>query len=139
MKANERKSDLLATALAVGGTVQSAAKHAKMSEAAAYRRQKDPALQARVREIRGELVTRAIGKLSAAMTKATDTLYKLLDAKSENVQLGASRSIIELGAKLKDVEIEQRVADLERRLTESERSRMPFGPQRAPGTNRRMG
>jgi hypothetical protein len=48
-----------------------------------------------------------------------DTLRGLLAGESESVKLGAARSILELGWKLKEaVELELRIAALEQRLRE---------------------
>ena len=56
------------------------------------------------------------GKMADGMAEAADTLRGLLNAEGENVRLGAARSILELGTKLRDaVEIEERLVELERR------------------------
>jgi hypothetical protein len=58
----------------------------------------------------------AMGRLAAAATKATDTLERLMTSTKDTVALGAARSVLELGQRLREsVELEQRIAALERR------------------------
>jgi HEAT repeat protein len=52
--------------------------------------------------------------MADGMAEAADMLRQLLAAKSENVRLGAARSLLELGVKLREaVELEERVRLLE--------------------------
>jgi hypothetical protein len=62
------------------------------------------------------MVAEAVGRLDG-MVSAADTLRDLLSAKGEAARLGAARSILELGAKLRDsVEVEARLRALEEKL-----------------------
>jgi hypothetical protein len=109
-----KNDDLLATALAVGGTVEGAAHHAGVSERTAFRRLQDPAFRERIAGARRRMFEQAAARLTARSTSAADALGDLLGADSESVRLGAARSILELGAKLREaVELEARVAELE--------------------------
>ncbi|VTR92512.1 Uncultured bacterium genome assembly Metasoil_fosmids_resub OS=uncultured bacterium PE=4 SV=1 [Gemmata massiliana] len=113
--------DALATALAAGKTVAEAATTAGVSEATAYRRQRDEAFIARVRELRAGFVTAAAGRLASTMTTAADVLGDLLGSASENVRLRAADRLLEIGVKVVDLqELQQRVEDLERRLSEED-------------------
>ena len=105
----------LVMALAAGGTVEAAAKAADVSETTAYRRQREPAFRQRVAEVRDEMVSRAVARLSATSTLAADCLRELLKAQSETVRLGAARAILELGSRLREQEdLGARIAALER-------------------------
>jgi flagellar motility protein MotE (MotC chaperone) len=65
------------------------------------------------------MVTRAVGRLADQSAKAVDTLVGLLGAESESARLGAARSILELGTKLREsTEIEERLAALEQKAKE---------------------
>jgi len=109
-KANDR----LALQLAAGRTVVEAALSAGISERTAYRRLEDSIFRRRVSTLRGEMVGRATGRLADESSKAVATLAALLSAESESVRLGAARSILELGTKLREAtEIEQRLTALE--------------------------
>ena len=113
-----RKGDAaLLLALASGETVREAARLAGIGERTATRRQADADFRRRVAELRGEMVSRAVGRLADGSTEAVAALRKLLDAGTPPaVRLGAARAILELGTKLREsVELEQRLADLERR------------------------
>jgi hypothetical protein len=108
--------DRLAMQLAAGQTIQQAARSVHVSERTVHRRLADSQFQRLVTTLRGEMVNRATGRLSDDATKAVETLAALLSAKSEPVRLGAARSILELGAKLREsTELERRIADLEAR------------------------
>ena len=62
---------------------------------------------------------RALARLADGMTEAADVLRQLLAAESEAVRLGAARSLLELGVKLREpVELEERLAALEAHISE---------------------
>jgi hypothetical protein len=110
-----RKGDsALVVALAAGKTLRDAAKAAGVAEATAHRRVKEPGFAEAVAEARSKLVDAALGQLANASAEAVTTLRALLHADGESVRLGAARSILELGTKLREsVEFEQRIARLE--------------------------
>ena|SRR5437870_5565578 len=104
----------LLLALAAGQTVRDAASLAGIGERTATRRFAEPDFRRQVTQLRAGMVQRALGKLADAATEAVDTLRGLLAAGSESVKLGAARSILELGCKVKEaVELEERIAALE--------------------------
>jgi hypothetical protein len=110
----------IVTALAAGGNVASAARHAGVHERTVERRLKDPAFRARVDEARAEMVRAAVGRLAAVGTLAASRLQDLVDnAKSETVRLGAARAILEFMFRGAEVEVLAReVADLKRLVGE---------------------
>jgi hypothetical protein len=85
----------LVTALAAGAGTAAVARHAGVNERTVRRRLQDPAFKAKVDEARAELVRQAVGRLAAVGQLAADKLHALLSARSETVQLQASRSILE--------------------------------------------
>ena len=85
----------LIAALAGGATVRDAAAAARVGERTVYRRLEDAEFTRRVEEARAEILTGAMGRLSAAATDAVTTLTSLLAAESESVRLGAARSILD--------------------------------------------
>ena len=119
-----KRHDALALALAAGRTVRDACRKAGASERTAYRRLADPGFRCRVAELRAEMVGRALGCMADGMAAAAKTLRKLLKADADTVKLGAARSILELGNKLREaVELEQRLAALEARANAREKKR----------------
>ncbi len=111
---SSKGDDALLVALASGATVRDAAGRAGVAERTAYRRLDDPGFRRRLARARAELIDRAVGQLSDAATAAVATLRGLLDADSDNVKLGAARSILELGTRLREAaEIEGRLVELE--------------------------
>jgi HEAT repeat protein len=119
MAGNGRKNgDALALALAAGDTVIEAGGKAAVSERTVYRRLADPTFRRQVQAFRGEMMGRAPGRMANGMSEAADVLRSLLAAQSEAVRLGAARSLLEIGWKLREsVELESRLPALENRAT----------------------
>jgi hypothetical protein len=119
MEQNETESDgtendLLALALAEGETVQAAAVKAGIGRTTAYRRLADPAFKQRIQTMRGDMIEQALGRMANSMSEAADVLRDLLKAESESVRLSAARTLLDLGAKLREaVELEERLSSLE--------------------------
>lgn len=112
-----KNADALALALAAGDSIADAAAKADMGERTAYRRLADPAFRQRIQTLRGEMIGQALGRMAAGMTEAAEVLRALLKADAETVRLGAARSLLDLGVKLRDAaELEQRLAALETRI-----------------------
>jgi len=116
-----RKGDAaLVLALAGGQTVRDSARAAGVGERTATRRLAAADFRRRVIETRAALVERATGQMADAMSAAAEALRKLLEARSEAVRLGAARAVLELGMKLREsADLEERLAELERRLGEA--------------------
>jgi hypothetical protein len=107
----------LLAALAAGLTVEAAAVRAGISPRTAHRRLAEDGFRQRVNAARAEMVQRALGQLAKGSTEAAFTLRKLLRTAPPTVRLGAARSILELGSKLRDAEdVERRLQALEQRL-----------------------
>lgn len=114
-----KKDDILALNLAAGASIAEAATKAGMGERTAYRRLADTAFRQRIQEMRGEMIGRALGCMADSMSEAADVLRNLLRAEAESVRLGAARSLLDLGVKLREaVELESRLVKLERRVEE---------------------
>jgi cystathionine beta-lyase/cystathionine gamma-synthase len=115
----KRKGDAeLVQALAMGASAENAAQKAGVSRRTVCRRLADPAFRTRVAEARAEIVRREAGLLTAAGMAAIKALTTLLEsATSESVKLGAARTTLEMGCKLREtVEWTDRLAALEGRL-----------------------
>lgn len=114
-RGRQSADDALALALARGETVRDAALTAGVAERTATRRWADPDFRQRVGQLRTSMVQQALGRMANSMTAASNTLLALLQAEGESVRLGAARSILELGNKLREsVELEERLTALER-------------------------
>jgi hypothetical protein len=110
--------DPLLLSLACGATAEQAAAKAGVSVRTVFRRLDDPAFASRLREMRSDMVQRSAAALTAAAMEGVKTLLELMKpANTGPVRLGAARSIIELGVKLREmVELEVRLAALEERV-----------------------
>jgi hypothetical protein len=110
--------DKLLMALACGATVEAAARTVGVSDRTVYRRLKDPAFHKRLQDMRADMVQRTAGALTAAGAEAVRALLALLkEATPAAVRLGAARTVIELGLKMREhVELEGRVQALEEQL-----------------------
>src|SRR5690348_7999316 len=115
-KPRKKAEDALLLALACGATVENAARQCGLCERTVYRRLEDPDFSQRLRQLRADMVQRTAGALTAASTESVRTLLELQKAAAPPaVRLGAARSVLEIGIKLREV------ADLEERLTALER------------------
>ena len=109
--------DQLITALASGTTVREAAKLAGVTERTVYRRLEDAEFRSHVQEARTVMFEQALGAVASAGVSAAQTLRDLLRASSESVRLGAARSVLELGSRLREnIELEERLSALEQLL-----------------------
>jgi hypothetical protein len=108
-------------ALAAGSTVADAGRAGGLSERTVYRRLEDPAFRRQIDNARAEIVAQAVAKLSAASAEAAETLRALLSSDMDFARLAAARSILELGAKLREHEdLSERVRALEERITKGD-------------------
>ncbi len=112
---HKKSDDAIVTALACGLSVEAAAKQCQLSIRTIYRRLQDPAFQARLSELRSDMVKRAASMLTAASSDAVRTLVQLQrESLPASVRLGAARAVLEIGLKVRDiVELETRIQQLE--------------------------
>lgn len=118
MSANGRKSadDVIALALASGSTLNAAVEKANVSPRTIQRRLNDPAFTAQVAEYRSRMIDGSIDAMSAAMSKAVETLVDLLSAQRESVRAVAAKSLIQLALETRTAhELERPVAAVEAR------------------------
>jgi len=118
-KSNQMIDDTLLKALAIGATVESAARKADVCERTVYRRLADPEFRKRLSALRAEMVERTAGMLTGGGLSAVKTLVDLQQdaATNAHVRRRAARDVRELGLKYRELaELEQRLALLEERL-----------------------
>ncbi len=118
MNTKQQNDDALLLALACGATLEAAAAKSGLSRRTIYRRLDDPGFRQRLQNIRSEMVERAGAMLTAAAMEAVRTLLALMERTIPHAtRLGAARSVLELGVKLRDlIEVEQRLAVLEEQV-----------------------
>jgi primosomal protein N'' len=111
--------DTLLRALACGATHEVAAHQAGISKRTVERRMKEPEFRARLNELCSDMLKRFARTLTAASGEAIKTLLALLQpTNSQATRLGAARTILELGPKLRETaEFEERLAALEQQMT----------------------
>jgi hypothetical protein len=114
-KGRKNADQVLSLALAFGGTVAAAARAAGVGEATVYRRLKDPEFCKKVEQAKADMVQRTSGALTGAGMEAVKTMAELMKTPNPPaIRLGASRSVLELGMKVREREdLEQRLAALE--------------------------
>lgn len=121
-KSNKAAEQALLAALAIGATVENAARKAGMSERTAYRHLADPDFQARVEQMRRENLARTGGMLSGAGLASVKTLVDLAQDVSvpASVRRGAARDVLDMAVKYREsAEMEQRLAAIEERLSKA--------------------
>ncbi len=113
---NGRFFALLAAGVACGKTIRSAAEEIDCSERQAYRISALPEFKSRVSELRSEITSEAVGKLTSAATQAADTMTELLSPTNEpSVRLNASKAILNALGPISDLgELRSRIEALER-------------------------
>jgi hypothetical protein len=110
----ENKDVLLAMAIASGASASAAAREMELSLSTVQRRIADPEFRQLVAELRREMLTSALGRVSHNMTRAADTVAALLDAEEPHIRLRAARALMTLGLKLHDsLELSERIEALE--------------------------
>lgn len=120
MARGKKNGDERLIALLAGGkSVQASAQLAETSERTIRRRMADPTFRQRLNQARAEVLDRALAHLAMGSSEASITLRRLLRKGGEKTRLLAAKAILEIGTKVREsVEMEQRIADLERRLKE---------------------
>jgi hypothetical protein len=115
----KKGEDELALALACGASVDHAAHKSGLTPRTVYRRLSQPAFRQRVQALRADMVQRAAGTMTAASLEAIRTLVELLPPQvPDAVRLGAARTILEVGMKLRQVaDFEARLAAVEAQVT----------------------
>ena len=110
--------EALLMALACGANVENAARQAGVSRRTAQRRLADPGFCRRLSEARADMVRRASGMLTAAALESVKTLLTLQGPPNPPaVRLGAARSVLEIGIKLREAaDLEERLSALEQQL-----------------------
>jgi hypothetical protein len=112
--------EALLLALACGATVEAAAAKAGVGVRTAYRRRADPAFRRRLQDLRGDMVQRASGALTAAALEAVRTLAELQRAPHPPaVRVAAARAVLEQSRQQREAaELKVRLAALEERLAD---------------------
>jgi predicted DNA-binding protein YlxM (UPF0122 family) len=104
-------------------SIEEGCKRAKVSKGAVYEWLKEESFRQELKRQRDELIERALDSLKANVTKATETLVKLLDSDSEPMQARAAEDIVEFAQKaLEHEELEKRIEPLEERLLQQGRN-----------------
>jgi hypothetical protein len=112
--------EALLLALACGATKENAARKVGIGERTVYRRLKDPEFRRRLQAVKTDMVQRAASVLTASAMEAVKTLLSLQEGSvSNSVRLGAARTILEQGSRLRELaELEERMTALEQRMTD---------------------
>jgi hypothetical protein len=120
-KPRKKAEDALLLTLACGASVENAARQCGLCERTVYRRLEDPEFSQRLKQLRADMVQRTAGALTAAATEAVRTLLELQKPSAPPaVRLGAARSVLEIGVKLREVaDLEERLAALEESLAQT--------------------
>lgn len=105
---------LLIVGLAAGRPLADVAAEAGVSARTVQRRMVKPEFQRKVSDLRGQMMKDLSGRLSQISGKAMERLQSLLEADSENVRLGAARSILDQTLRVREaVDFEGRLKEVE--------------------------
>jgi HEAT repeat protein len=122
---NPRRWELanaVALCLASGQSPAEAAASTGVSLTTVYRWRRHPKIVAKVRELRDQMVSEALGRMAHNLTAAADTLVSLLGDDNPLVRLRAATALLEITPKLRaDVDLASRLAEVERQLNDEQR------------------
>jgi hypothetical protein len=116
-RGRENADDRLILSLVRGATVQQAAREAGIGARTAHRRMADEAFVAKLRAAQEAAFRDGLGQMAAAFAVAVAKLLDLMSSGSEKTQVAAARAIVAAAPRVRhDVELEQRLLELERAL-----------------------
>lgn len=105
---------LLIVGMATGRPLADVAAEAGVSQRTVQRRMAKPEFQRKVSDLRWQMMKDLSGRLSQVSGKAMERLQSLLEADSENVRLGAARSILDQTLRVREaVDFEGRLQEVE--------------------------
>lgn len=108
---------ILLASLARGATIAEAAANAGVSPSTVVRRQADPEFAKELALAREKVLEQALDVLATTSVSACRVLAELLNASSENVQLGAARAVLENVLKVREyLVLTKRLDELRERL-----------------------
>jgi DNA-binding NarL/FixJ family response regulator len=110
--------DELVRALANGATVREAAEQAGVEEQTAQARLADADFRRAVSQARGRLFHTALGRLAGLASRATGVLERLMESDQPSVARRAAKAVLELGPRLRELELEERISRLEEEADE---------------------
>ena len=103
-------------------SVEEGCKRARVSKAAVYGWLRDETFRHELKRHRDAVIERALDSLKANISKATETLVKLLDSDKEVTQARAAEDIIEFTQKALDYdELERCIRSLEESISQEKR------------------
>src|SRR5262249_35201092 len=98
-------------------SLEEGCKRARVSKVTVYEWLKQETFRQELKRQRDELIDRALDSLKANVSKATETLVKLLDSESEPMQARAAEDIVNFAVKCREQDgLERRIAALEQKL-----------------------
>jgi len=100
-------------------SIEEGCKRARVSKAAVYEWLKSESFKAELKRQRYQLTQIALDALKANVAKATQTLVRLLESASEQIQCRAAEDILEFAQKaIEHEELERRLEALEARISQ---------------------
>jgi len=114
----ERQQRVIPHLLASPST-EEACRRAKINKTTVYEWLKEDTFRQELKRQRAAVIERALDSLKANISKATETLVKLLDSDKEAIQARAAEDIIEFTQKaLEYDELEKRIRSLEESISQ---------------------
>lgn len=96
MSTHEEKFGALALRVALGHRVKDAATELAIPKATSYNWSRSPSFRVKVGELRSELLSQAVGKVSAAATQAVDTLATIMQDQDQKAadRIAAAKALL---------------------------------------------
>lgn len=110
----------LALALAMGKTAVAAAEEFHINERTVRRKLAVPAFRSLVSDLRNEIVSTALGRMTDNLTRAADVMSSMLDSPDAAIRLRAARAMFTIVIQLRDaVDVADRIRVLQAELAEA--------------------
>jgi hypothetical protein len=131
----ELRDDVLVEELAVGHTQVEAAERAGVSPRTVARRLEDPKFRGRVRARRDERYAQSTDRVVALLPEAIVAFSRVLaETDDDAIRLRAAKNIVDAAGRLRALEVEGRLAEVETRLDQLREDPDVAGGQ-TPGTS----
>jgi hypothetical protein len=128
---NVEQRQQFAVAMALGQRVSAWAKKNNVPKRTCYDWRKTKEYKATVEEVRRRSLDEAVGKFVRNLTGATEQIVRLAaSAEKESVQLAAAKTVLREFLKVrKEIELEERVTELEEKSAKRQRNWSNANPQ----------
>lgn len=123
MNTDDEKFGLLAAAVAGGRSIKDASTELSVPRSTSYRWSASPTFRTKVAELRAEMLSQAVGRISSAAVQAIEVLTELMNDREQKAgdRIAACKSLLSSLTSLSQVgELRERLEKIEREFSHGE-------------------